>query len=419
MTIDLWTAVERQRLLIVTSGIPSRTTGASTVLFYQYIAALKAAGYDLMHLIVIEGAVLDRAALNAYESEIGMTVGAEIIVFQAPKLLQVSGFRLELSELARNVLDRRIKDFKPEVVVAFDVVAAWVSQASGAARRVVWLGDLAFQTAFYHGLYAARESIRGALRFPKALLSSLIWRNAYKRAIRPGDVVLCAAHSPVEHLAKLGISSRYEPYPWPSSAGAERKLPTRPSFVFFGTLNALGSRSAIHFLLKRVYQHLRRIWGKGGFQILIAGRGDVPGWAMKILKNCPEVEYLGFVADLAPLLASCHAVVVPIDVPVGNRSRILTAMAMEVLVVAHQSAALGNPALKDGETCWLARNAKEFAGAMQRAVEDRESAERLIFQARRVYENSFSPDAACARFVRLAHGSRQEQMTETATVIAQ
>ncbi len=415
---DTSVIIKGQRLLIVTSGIPSRTTGASAVLFYQYIAALKAAGYDLMHLIVIEGAVLDWTAINAYESEIGMTTGTDIIVLQAPKLLQVSGLRLGLSEPARNVIDRRIKEFKPETIVAFDVVAAWVSQTAGVARRVVWLGDLTFQTAFYHGLYAARESMRGVLSLPKALLSSLIWRNAYKRAIRPGDIVLCAAHSPVEHLAKLGISSRYEPYPWPSSAGAERKLTTRPSFVFFGTLNALGSRSAIHFLLKRVYPRLRRIWGKGGFQILIAGRGDVPEWAKKILKHCPEVEYLGFVADLAPLLASCHAVVVPIDVPVGNRSRILTAMAMKALVVAHQSAALGNPALKDNETCWLAHNAKEFAAAMRRAVEDRESAERLIFQARRVYESSFSPDAACTRFVKLVHGSRQEEMTETETVIA-
>jgi glycosyltransferase involved in cell wall biosynthesis len=91
---------------------------------------------------------------------------------------------------------------------------------------------------------------------------------------------------------------------------------------------------------------------------------------------------------------SCHASLAPIDVPVGNRTRILSAMAKGSLVIAHRATALGNPDLVDGETCYLAADARAFARRMIDAVEHAELSESVIAKARRCYHAHFRPEAA-------------------------
>jgi glycosyltransferase involved in cell wall biosynthesis len=88
---------------------------------------------------------------------------------------------------------------------------------------------------------------------------------------------------------------------------------------------------------------------------------------------------------------------VPIDVPVGNRSRILTAMAMRSLVIAHANTALGNPDLVDGETCYLAADAKGFVEAMVAAVDDPARREAVVDRALRCYRERFHPERATGR----------------------
>jgi glycosyltransferase involved in cell wall biosynthesis len=88
---------------------------------------------------------------------------------------------------------------------------------------------------------------------------------------------------------------------------------------------------------------------------------------------------------------------VPIDVPVGNRSRILTAMAMRALVIAHANTALGNPALVDGETCYLASDAEGFVRAMAEAVDNPVRRMTIIDRAFRCYDQRFRPERATSR----------------------
>jgi hypothetical protein len=85
----------------------------------------------------------------------------------------------------------------------------------------------------------------------------------------------------VAALAKLGVSSKYQPYPWPSSGGrCEGSVQhAKPTYIMFGTLSGLGSRSAFDFLLKSVHPLLIKKWGKENFAELIAGMRQMPEWA--------------------------------------------------------------------------------------------------------------------------------------------
>ena len=83
-----------------------------------------------------------------------------------------------------------------------------------------------------------------------------------------------------------------------------------------------------------------------------------------LIADNPEFQWLGFVPDIDSVITACHAVLFPIDVAVGNRSRILTALCKGALVIAHRNVALGNPALVDGRTCALAATPEEFIDRM-------------------------------------------------------
>jgi hypothetical protein len=130
---------------------------------------------------------------------------------------------------------------------------------------------------------------------------------------------------------------------------------------------------------------------------MLAGRGALPDWVLATIADKPEFQLLGFVEDLAGALANCHAVLAPIDVPVGNRSRILTAMALRGLVIAHANTALGNPDLVDGESCYLASDAPGFAAGMAAAIDDPARRDTLIDRAFRCYDEHYRPDRAASR----------------------
>jgi glycosyltransferase involved in cell wall biosynthesis len=296
-----------------------------------------------------------------------------------------------------------VRNFTPDIVLCFDLLSAWLT-ARVPARRLVWLGDLRFQTALYHAIYAARENPARAVHIPSNWLGCRAWKKIYGETLRGADQVIVSSHSSIGALTPLGIRSEYEPYPWPETtdearSGTDPCPPETPTFLFFGSLGGLGSRSALHLLTCKVFPLLRRCWGKGGFRVLIAGRGTLPGWALQAIAGKPEFETLGFVEDLDGLVARCHAVLVPIDVPVGNRSRILAAMARRALVIAHANAALGNPDLVDGETCYLASSPAGFVDRMQRAVRDRQAASAITARALERFRSRFGVDAAGTRLL--------------------
>ncbi|MDA1308261.1 MAG: glycosyltransferase [Proteobacteria bacterium] len=401
-------ATGAKRILICSAGIPHERDGASVVLFYHYIDRLRLDGYRIHHILLLPGQDWPQGAIDDYAAK--MADPADLSQFSVTAV-RASRFYTETRRLHRLIssatteVETAANAFGPDIIVAFDLLAAWITARVEAPHRLVWLGDLNFQTILYHAWYSARENPLKSLHIPSNWLGARSWKRVYHDALKSVDQVIVASASSVEQLANIGIQATYEPYPWPEitrdrSTGEAPDLPGIPTFVFFGSLGGLGSRSALHFITKKVFPILRRQWGEGSFRILVAGRGEIPDWARRAFDDQKEIERLGFVDDLDALLAACHAVLVPIDVPVGNRSRILTAMAKRVLIIAHANAALGNPDLEDGSTCYLASNAGDFVKRMRLAVEERATADTIIDRAYRRYGEHFSIDAAGGRMAR-------------------
>ena len=382
------------------SGVPHKSRGASTVLFYHYISELKRFGYTLFCLLLTSEDPNATRDVQSFRDELEEPGRCEVAV--AALALPMRFARLSGTLQTAHIPDEiseRVRRFDPQCAIFFDLAAlALAAPISGRAYRVSWLGDLNFETIWLHALYDVKEEWRNVLRLPKIWLICRRWRSAYLRLLRDVDRILVASASSVQRLRHLGLRAVYCPYPWPIDAAfrpaARRPRAKQPTFLFCGTLTGLGSRSALHYLLDKLYPRLVERFERGGFQLLITGARTLPKWAEESIHSKPEIVFEGFVDNLFERMERCHAAIVPIDVPVGNRSRIVTAMGYGLLVVAHPNTAMGNPDLVSGKTCLLAEAPEEFVECMARAFHDVELATRIEEAARLAYERSFEPHRA-------------------------
>ncbi len=388
-----------QRIAFVTVGIPHATDGASVVLYYHYLKAVVDAGYKVQVVIVGSKSALSEEALTALRTSLGAANRVEVVtVTSAPAIALPSRLGIHVDLTGKEELAGKLSAFEPDVVVAMDLPAAILIGKTPIYRTIAWIGDLRFESEWYHFIYNVRERWASVRHFPYAMLQRRAWKKIYQTILFGCEEIIVASKSSEKALAKIGITARFAPYPWPNAQQIDvdylRQPPQKPTFLFYGHLFGLGSRSSLHFLFSRLYPELQKIWGKGGFDIIVGGREAPPNWAMTIIRERPEFRYVGFIENLTEMLARVHAAIAPLDVPVGNRSRILTAQAKRALVIAHDNAACGNPYLVDMETCLLARNATDFARRMRLAVEDPSVVKGIVARAEASYLENYDPPRA-------------------------
>lgn len=392
-----------KRLLILVPGIPRQSRGASSVLFYHYIDHLRASGLEILNVLLLQSQDIDENALRDYARAMVQPGRFEVIPCRVDGAIAKRPLSITFGPAPLRPVLESVRSFRPDAIVAFDLLSAWAAKHVSAATRLVWLGDLNFRTHWCHAVYSVRETPTNAIHLPGNWHHSLLWKRVYRKVLGDVDRVIVSSKSSEADLERLGIASVYYPYPWPSEErAADTSVPRRssiPQFLFFGNLVGLGSRSAFHFLFQKLYPRLLDCWGAAGFQILIAGRETLPSFAHREISRKPEFSYLGFVENLRHLMLSSTAVIAPMDVPVGNRSRIVTAMANGALVIAHRNVALGNPALVHGDTCFLADTADSFASSMKRAFEHPDEAQLIVARARMAYDTQFRPDIAAEYLV--------------------
>lgn len=386
-------------LVVLSPGVPHKSLGASSVLFFHYIHGIASAGCSMLHLLLIDPSNADPARLDEYVREVGSLRNLTVVPCVLPRLYGINRWTRApyVGPLPADVLSQ-VERFAPDHVVAFDVLCAAYADQIAAGTRIVWLGDLNFESFWYHALYEVRERPSAVVRLAMTAIDCLQWKQFYRRVLSDFNSIIVASKSSETSMRRLGLSAKYLPYPWPVSdaslGGGAGACSEKPTFTFFGSLSGLGSRSAFHMLLSEVYPELVRVWGPGGFEIVLAGSRQLPEWVKRSISWKPEVVFKGFVDDLAGLLRTSHAAVIPIAVPVGNRSRIVTAMAHRAVVIAHRNTARGNPHLVSGENCLLASDAHEFVKHMRFVVEAPGQVKEIRKRARETYDRNFAPSMA-------------------------
>ena len=387
------------RILTINFGIPHPNEGASTILYHYYLTELCKMGV-LRNILVLTAEWKDEAVEDFRKR---MTrLGVESVhVFRTVFNVKRNGSKFYVDKEMVSAVESCAKDFQPNVTIEFDLYASMVAFQIRGPVKIAWLGDLNFDTKKYHAIYAWQERRSNLPRLIQKLWIARLWRAAYAQTLCEHHAVVVSSKSSEQRLQPLNIHAVYLPYPWPAVIHKEMSTynpPSKPSFVFFGTLGALGSRSALNFLLRRLYPLMVRMWGNNGFVLSICGRGNLPQWAKKWMRSHLEIVFHGFIPNVDDLLRNAHALIVPIDVPVGNRSRILTALAMSIPVVAHVNTALGNPDLVHGWTCRLAKNVHEFVEQMRQVMECPVETASIVQRGLEMYCRRFAPEMALRLF---------------------
>jgi glycosyltransferase involved in cell wall biosynthesis len=383
-----------RKLALVIPCVPHPTEGASVVVYYWYAYALRQAGYRILNVLLLSSPD-DLTKVAEYRKQLQEDTNFQVLPIVCANPITYSKWAgaQEINGAIARDMAQQVNQFAPDALVCFDLLSAWVASSCRVPSKLAWLGDLNFQSFWHNGIYALeRRDYRNALI---NFLYSHPWKKCYVKALSTFTNVIVSSGSSVQQLANLGLESKYLPYPWPSEVATVRAPPEIPVLAFFGTLGALGSLSATRILVKEIHPKLIRKFGRGNFKIKIFGRGSLPSFATKIIAKNPEFEALGFVPDLGVVLSGCHALIAPIEAPVGNRSRILTALANGLPVIAHMNTNLGNPDLISGVNCCLGKNADEMLGHFYSLLSDQDYAARIAEGGRQLYLDKFHPLVAC------------------------
>jgi glycosyltransferase involved in cell wall biosynthesis len=144
-------------------------------------------------------------------------------------------------------------------------------------------------------------------------------------------------------------------------------------------------------LFNEILPNARKVWGINNFEIFIGGRTKLPQVYEKNLSHYSEVKYLGFINDLDSTLNQFTALLIPISLPLGNRTRVLDGLSFGIPVVGHKAICGGNPFLVDGINCALAKTGSEFISKLDKICEDSNYRNNIISNGILTYDLTYNP----------------------------
>lgn len=166
--------------------------------------------------------------------------------------------------------------------------------------------------------------------------------------------------------------------------------------IMLGALNTTVTKAGLKYFSNKLYPVMKNEL-KYDYRVHIIGAGD---WPSDIVKpDSKKIVIRGYVDDLSADWLDTDILLVPTNIELGIRARILTAFSKGMCVVSHIANVNGIPELKHGHNCMLGANSHELAECMNKIFSDSVYAERISRNSRATYENVFSEKAASSNII--------------------
>lgn len=149
--------------------------------------------------------------------------------------------------------------------------------------------------------------------------------------------------------------------------------------VFTGSMDWRPNQDAAEYFVNDIFPLLRE--QRPSIEAVFVGRR--PPDSIVKLADTPGITITGTVEDIRPYIRKAAVYIVPLRVGGGSRLKILEAFAMEKAVVSTSIGAEGLT-VSDGKDILIADSPEKFAAAVVRLLEDRELAERLGADGRKL-----------------------------------
>jgi sugar transferase (PEP-CTERM/EpsH1 system associated) len=190
------------------------------------------------------------------------------------------------------------------------------------------------------------------------------------------EAALLGEHVPDQpiHVVPNGVDLEYFDVP---------AAPHLPVAVFTGALNYRPNVDGLVWLVNEVWPQVRS--AVPGAVLRIVGRDPVE--RIRRLGQCPGVDMVGPVDDVRTYLSEAATAVVPVWLARGVQNKVLEAMAAGKPVITTPDAAQGVGAC-DGEHCYVAQHADQWAGRLITLLSDRASGQQVARQGRQFVEQT-------------------------------
>ena len=373
------------RAVLLTHFVPRDTISGGEMAAHGIAASLAAAGYQVdacycgkpgLDVGAASWPTWDCSAPSFPEAAPRV---AERVRAADPEVVWVYGVRAwpAFRSLVREVPHVLLAGDPPSEVERLRFRWEGAATASNPARRVAgWAG--------------MRRRIRALGR-----ASAEAFREAADRGVAaaygPGDVQVLRRMSGVDVvLCELGFPD----------FGARTTHGDGRTFLLLGNLNTLQTRYGLEFFQRRVWPQWRRSPLVERSAVRIVGAGRLP--ARLHFESEPGLEFVGFVDDLAAEWERATAMLVPIPVELGFRTRLVEAWARAVPVITDASTAAGLPTLEPNRNCLVASFGQEWVEAALRLLDDPGLAASVGEGGRESFLHQYLADSAGERFGRLS-----------------
>lgn len=243
---------------------------------------------------------------------------------------------------------------------------------------------------------AFARSIRQPPRWPGKSLHYLrlpILRLWERRAIRLSQTTFICSEVDRRYLKKTYGLENVEVIPNAVDIPKEQEaLPDRPAILFLGFFNYGPNIAAADYLIGAIWPLVRSAVPNA--RLFLAGAH--PDRISAFKNHPPEVEFLGFVDDLAELYNRVSVVCCPILSGGGTRIKILEAAAYGKAIVSTTVGAEGID-LKDGREILLRDDPPSFAEACVRLLRNQDAALKIGRAARGAIIKSYRRDEVVNR----------------------
>jgi glycosyltransferase involved in cell wall biosynthesis len=391
-----------KKIIYVTGEtIPSFRLNGSTLATIGLCLKLKELGADLR-------AVTYEETVNASPNEIGEELrgyGIHLDVLKNNSNVNSGSFG---EGHYQEEFDMLVQSFQPDYIFCYDWSAvALVAKAETKAYKISLTCDLRH--------IAIKERAINYFRKNKSILSKMYnVRKSffeYHKAIKAEVEVLnkfqlniSHAHHHGEWLKSKGPSVSYLPQfiKIPGSEFSDVALEGKLRIMLAGNVDGVISIRGLELLIHKIIPELKKVMGSN-FEVNYFGHYNENAFGSSLkagLKEASDVFVFKGFKPLKEALLSHHIFMIPNNITLGFRTRIVEGMAYGACMLAHKANTYGMPELKDGDSIFIAENPGEFVKRILEIYKDREMLNRMRRNSYAAYENIYSVDVTIHNLIK-------------------
>jgi hypothetical protein len=231
-----------------------------------------------------------------------------------------------------------LSELKLDAILAFDSLPISLMRNIHAKTKIAIIGDPVAKRLYYF-------SNSTNLIYLLKLIIIHLYENIYYYELSKRYILSMFGTKHVKSLQGFVRGNVIDLRPFINNNFDSNKLKNTSilKIYFGGTLRSTASKMSLNLLLNNVYPALEKEYGNKDFELRIIGEYDDN--FKKLADNYKQIKILGRVKNFENELANGDVFLLPINYPVGVRTRICSALSAGLICIVHSSILINMPEL--------------------------------------------------------------------------